>query len=233
MRGSSQPSDGSTRGGTSSSAMYHQAVAILPCRSILRLMMPADRRRSRTEAGTCPSRAGLRLRPIHQEGRHRTEDFEVGSVRHPSFDGGDAIVACGSAGKEESAPEWGDPEAHGTAASRPAVDRTSLSQISKCHVRYRHAGSTGANITLAVPVAGNKRRSGVPLGCRGLSLSPRRPLVCKLANAREPTSHRTSRNHRLCDRLPRRGDLSPSREPALNCRPRCYECRAFSPGTDC
>jgi hypothetical protein len=36
---------------------------------------------------------GLRLRPIHQVGeRDRTEQFQVSFVRHPSFDGGDAIV---------------------------------------------------------------------------------------------------------------------------------------------
>jgi hypothetical protein len=44
--------------GGSSSDMYHQAVAILPCLSMRRRIMPTDLRCSRTETGTCPFNAG-------------------------------------------------------------------------------------------------------------------------------------------------------------------------------
>jgi hypothetical protein len=40
-----------------------------------------------------PIECRLRLRPIHQIGqRYRAEQLQIRFVRHPSFDGGDAIV---------------------------------------------------------------------------------------------------------------------------------------------
>jgi hypothetical protein len=49
--------------------MYHQAVAKLPCLTILHLIMPAARSCSRTGTWTWPVfERGLRLWPIHQVG---------------------------------------------------------------------------------------------------------------------------------------------------------------------